>query len=149
LKDDRRYPKRPIIGVGAIIFDRTLERVLLIERGKEPLKGFWSLPGGVLETGEYLEEAVRREVREETGLEVKVLELFEIFERIMRDRRGRPEYHYVLHDYICRPVRGRLCPGDDCAAARWVRQNEIGNYPMTGGTANVIERAFRKRAGHA
>ena len=84
--DDRRYPKRPLVGVGALIFDRG--RILMAQRGKEPLKGWWSLPGGALETGESLDFAVRREVREETGLEIEPLGVFEIFERIMRDAEG-------------------------------------------------------------
>ena len=87
--DDRRYPQRPIVGVGALIFDRG--RILMAQRGKAPLKGWWSLPGGALEIGESLDCAVRREVREETGLEIEPLGVFEIFERIMRDavRRAR------------------------------------------------------------
>ncbi|HMD47585.1 MAG TPA: NUDIX hydrolase, partial [Bryobacteraceae bacterium] len=98
--DQRRYPSRPFLGVGALIFEAS--KILLVERGKEPLKGYWSLPGGILETGERLEDALRREVLEETGLEVEPLSIFEIFERIMPDAAGRAEYHYVLIDYLCR-----------------------------------------------
>src|SRR6266480_1470427 len=93
VKDDRRYPTRPLVGVGALIFQRG--KILMAQRGKEPLKGWWSLPGGALETGESLQAAVRREVREETGLEVEPQGVFEIFERIMRDEAGTVEYHYV------------------------------------------------------
>src|SRR5215469_11815461 len=96
--DDRRYPKRPMVGVGALIFDGP--RILMAQRGKEPLKGWWSLPGGALEIGEMLADAIRREVREETGLEIEPLRVFEIFERIIRDPKGTPEYHYVLIDYL-------------------------------------------------
>src|SRR5580698_4989474 len=92
--EDRRYPTRPFLGVGALIFEGS--NILLVERAKEPLQGYWSLPGGIVEVGEKLEDAVRREVREETGLEIDPLEMFEIFERIMPDAEGRPEYHYVL-----------------------------------------------------
>ena len=104
--DDRRYPQRPLIGVGALILNR--DRILMAQRGKQPLKGAWSLPGGAVEAGEALDAAVRREVREETGLEVKPVEVFEIFERIMRDSRRATEYHYVLIDYICRVTGGEL-----------------------------------------
>src|SRR5437867_5867862 len=100
LPDDRRYPKRPILGVGAIIIDS--DRVLLVERGKEPLKGYWSLPGGVLEVGEKLVDGVRREALEETGLAIEPQSVVEIFERILRDVAGEAEYHYVLVDYLCR-----------------------------------------------
>src|ERR1017187_4275248 len=89
--DDRRYPKRPLVGVGAIILKR--DRILMAQRGKEPLKGWWSLPGGALETGERLADGVCREVLEETGLEVRPLGILEVFERIMRDASGAPEYH--------------------------------------------------------
>src|SRR5207253_7265632 len=103
-ESERRYPKRPLVGVGAIILRQ--DRILMAQRGKEPLKGWWSLPGGALELGESLADAVRREVREETGLEIRPLGVLEIFERILRDASGEPEYHYVLIDYICRITGG-------------------------------------------
>ena len=123
-EDDRRYPQRPLVGVGAISLDR--DRILMAQRGKEPLKGWWSLPGGALETGETLHDAIRREVREETGLEVEPLGVFEIFERIMRDAQGAPEYHYVLIDYVCRVTGGELRPGDDVCRVEWVRRRDWG-----------------------
>src|ERR1700683_2031445 len=104
MPNNRRYPKRPVLGVGALIFDRG--KILLVERGKEPLKGYWSLPGGALETGETLEQGVIREVREETGLEVKPLKVLEIFERIIRDAQGAAESHYVLIASMCRVTVG-------------------------------------------
>jgi 8-oxo-dGTP diphosphatase len=139
----RRYPRRPVLGVGALIFDRG--RILLVERGRPPLKGSWSLPGGVLEAGETLKEGIRREVREETGLEVEPVGIFEVFERILPDRKGRPEYHYVLIDFLCRIAGGRLVPGDDVRRAAWVSKSELGHYNITEGTRAVIERAFRRR----
>lgn len=127
--------------MGALIFRRG--RVLLVERGREPLKGCWSLPGGVLETGETLEDGIRREVREETGLEVKVSRLFEVFERIMPDAQDRSEYHYVLLDYLCRPRGGTLVAGDDVSRVEWVAEGDLGKYRITEGTEAVIRRAFR------
>ena len=142
-EDDRRYPKRPLVGVGALLFRRG--RILMAQRGKEPLKGWWSLPGGALETGELLADAVRREVREETGLEVEPLRIFEVFERILRDAVGAVEYHYVLVDYVCRVTGGELFPGDDVCAVEWVRREELGAMQITEGTLGVIEKAFRER----
>jgi ADP-ribose pyrophosphatase YjhB (NUDIX family) len=127
--------------VGALIFDKE-HRILLVERGREPLKGYWSLPGGALETGETLSEGIRREVLEETGLDVEPLQVIEIFERIMRDESGRAEYHYVLIDYICRVLGGLLTPADDVSAAKWVRENELPDVHLTDGTLEVIEKAY-------
>jgi 8-oxo-dGTP diphosphatase len=143
MPDNRRYPKRPVLGVGALIFNRG--KILLVERGREPLKGYWSLPGGVLETGETLEQGIIREVREETGLEVRPLKVLEIFERIVHDAHGAPEYHYVLIDYICRVTGGSLRAADDASRAAWVARNELSNYQITTGTVPVIEKGFRER----
>src|SRR3954465_732169 len=106
-EDDRRYPRRPLVGIGALIFHRG--RILMAQRGKDPLKGWWSLPGGAVETGETLDQAVRREVLEETGLIIEPVRMFEVFERIMRDAAGAPEYHFVLLDYVCKVTGGTLC----------------------------------------
>jgi len=141
--DDRRYPRRPLVGVGALILRRG--RILMAQRGKEPLKGWWSLPGGALEIGESLDQAVRREVLEETSLIVEPVRVFEIFERIMRDPAGAPEYHYVLIDYVCRVIGGEPCAGDDVCRVAWMRPEELKNLQITEGTLGVIERAFRKR----
>jgi 8-oxo-dGTP diphosphatase len=126
--------------VGALIFEG--DSILLVERAGEPLKGYWSLPGGLVETGELIEDAVRREVREETGLLVELLSRFDIFERIMRDAEGRAEYHYVLIDYICRVVGGAPCAGDDVSRLEWIKRPELRNYRLTEGTLDAIERAF-------
>ncbi|MGD0617038.1 MAG: NUDIX hydrolase [Bryobacteraceae bacterium] len=141
--DDRRYPDRPFLGIGALIFDG--DSILLAERGHEPLKGWWSLPGGILETGETLLNGIRREVREETGLEVEPEAIFEIFERIMPDAEGRTEYHYVLIDYTCRVVGGALEAGSDVSHAVWVREEDLVAYQITEGTLAVVQRAFKAR----
>ena len=139
----RRYPERPILGVGAILFDAG--RVLLVERGRPPLEGTWSLPGVVVETGERLQDGLQREIREETGLEVRVLEVVEVFERILRDEAGRPEYHYVLIDYLCERTGGDLRAGDDVRRAEWVERDRLAEYNITEGTLAVIEKAFAVR----
>ena len=144
----RRYPPRPLVGVGALIFRRA--SVLLVERGKEPLKGFWSLPGGLVETGELLAAAVEREVVEETSLVVKAAYLAEIFERIMRDAAGSVEYHYVLADYVCMARGGELQAAGDAADARWHPVAKLRQLRLTEGTREVIERTYaeykRRRA---
>lgn len=142
MSNSRRYPERPIIGVGAVIINDGC--VLLVERGNEPLKGWWSLPGGGVETGETLEAAIRREVREETCLEIEILEIVEIFERIIRDPDGRAEYHYILIDYLCRPAGGEASPATDAARIAWVRCEDLGRYRITEGTPAVIEKAFTR-----
>jgi mutator protein MutT len=137
---DRRYPTRPLVGVGAIIFQG--DRILMAQRGKAPLLGWWSLPGGALETGEALADAVAREVLEETGLVVQPLRVFEVFERILRDDAGVPEYHYVLIDYLCHVTGGEPRPGDDVCRVEWMRLDELRALQITEGTLAVIERAF-------
>ena len=143
MKDDRRYPEHPLLGVGALIFDGG--RILLAQRGKAPLMGQWSLPGGLVETGESLVNAVRREVLEETGLEVKPLGVLEIFERIMRNADGAAEYHYVLLDYICRVTGGMLSAGDDACRVQWVERRALKDLHITEGTLAVIEKGFRNQ----
>ena len=129
--------------MGALIFERG--SILLVERGGEPLKGLWSLPGGLVETGEKLEAAVKREILEETGLRIQPVSVFEIFERIMSDDSGRTEYHYVLMDYVCKVIGGKLHAGDDVSRAAWTRRAKLGDYHLTEGTQAVIERAFDAR----
>lgn len=139
----REYPSQPIVGVGAVILRDN--DVLLVRRGKEPLKGVWSLPGGALELGENLEDGIRREIREEVGLEVEVGPVVEVFERITPDKKGAVRYHYVLIDYLCRPTGGTLCAADDAEDARWFAAKDLENIDITEGTSPVIEKAFRMR----
>jgi len=115
-----------------------------VERGHEPLKGYWSIPGGIVETGEKLAEGIRREVLEETGLDVEPLSIFEIFERIIPDAEGKPEYHYVLIDYLCRRLGGDAAPASDASRVAWVTEPDLRGYRITEGTLGVIERAFAK-----
>ncbi len=111
-----------------------------MQRGNEPLKGWWSLPGGAVEVGERVEDAVCREVLEETNLEVSVVRFGEIFERIMPDAAGEIEYHYVLLDYVCEVRGGTLRAGSDSADVRWFSPEELKELPITSGTLEVVER---------
>jgi 8-oxo-dGTP diphosphatase len=119
----REYPESPLVGVGAVIVEN--HRVLLIRRGQPPLLGEWSLPGGVLECGESLREAVAREACEETGLAVETAEMLGVYERVIRDDQGRTRYHYVLLDFLCRPLSGDLKAGSDAAEVRWFTNEEL------------------------
>ena len=136
----REYPKHPLVGVGGVVIHRG--RALLIRRGCDPLKGEWSIPGGLLELGEELQAGVRRELKEETGLDVKPLDCLLVFDRIMRVGR-RVKYHYVIADYLCRRQRGRLRPASDVVDARWVRRRDLPRYHLTDLATAVILRAFK------
>lgn len=152
----REFPDHPLVGVGGVVIHRG--RVLLIRRGGEPLKGEWSIPGGLVELGEELAEGARRELREETGLEVEPLEVVAVFDRIMygAQRRSvrakakhlpgaakrRVRYHYVIIDYVCRLKGGRLTPGSDVVDARWATHQEVPQYHLTRMATSVVERAF-------
>ena len=140
----RLYPAQPVVGVGGIVLDA--DRVLLVKRGREPLKGIWSIPGGKLELGETLRDGVRRELREEVGLEVRVLEMVEVFERITRDAEGRAAYHFVLIDFLCECTAGIARADDDVDEVAWVERSRVSDYETTEGAPGVIEKAFAMRA---
>ena len=135
----REYPERPIVGVGAIIFD--CDRVLLIQRGHAPMQGEWSLPGGALEVGETLQEGVKREVLEETGLIVEPAAIVEVFDRIAHDEAGRVQFHYVLVDFLCRIAGGTAVCASDAVDLRWVKCDELGIVASF--TRDVILKAWK------
>ena len=136
----RRFPERPIVCVGAIVVGPA--GVVLVRRGQPPLLGEWSLPGGAIEIGEATADAVRREVREETGLEVEVGPLLDVFDRVHLDGEGRVEYHYVLLDYLCRSAGGTLTCGSDAADARWVRQADLPAYALPDAARAVVAKGL-------
>lgn len=141
--DIREYPARPILGVGALILNG--DSIVLVQRGKPPLLGLWTIPGGAVETGETLEEALHREVLEETGLTIERRNLVTIFERIIPDESGHTQYHYVLADYLCHATGGSLRAATDVMDARWVRRADLSQYSLTSGTLPIIEMAFAQR----
>jgi 8-oxo-dGTP diphosphatase len=152
MASSREYPERPIVGVGGVVIEDG--RALLIRRGSEPLLGEWSIPGGTLELGETLEEAVARELLEETGLEVRVLELIEVFDRIYvesaagpaaqektRGKKG-PRFHYVIVDYLCGRLSGVPCAASDVTALVFAAEHELPQYNLTETATRILHKAF-------
>lgn len=154
-KSSREYPDRPLVGVGGVVIDG--DRALLIRRGTQPLLGEWSIPGGTLELGETLEEGVARELLEETGLEVHVIELIEVFDRIYLEtaagesiEKKGPRFHYVIVDYLCERISGIPVAGSDVTDVAYAREAELGNFGLTETATRILKKAFameRKRRG--
>jgi mutator protein MutT len=140
VNDRRKYPDRPYVGVGAVIVQDG--KVLLVKRKYEPLAGQWSLPGGAVEVGETLEACLVRELLEETGLEVSVGPVIEVFDRITHDDEGRVLYHFALVDYLCWPTGGALCASSDVAAAVFADPGSLFRYDLSTTATSVVERAL-------
>ncbi|HET9467986.1 MAG TPA: NUDIX domain-containing protein, partial [Vicinamibacterales bacterium] len=138
-RPSRQYPGQPIVGVGAVIMHEG--KVVIVKRRFEPLAGQWSLPGGRLELGETLEAGLAREMLEETGLEIEVGPVVDVFDRILLDPERKVRYHYVLIDYLCRPVGGELIHGSDVAAAELVDPDDLARFRLTPKATSVIEKA--------
>lgn len=138
----REYPTSPVVGVAAMIFSD--DSILLIKRGNEPAKGRWGLPGGVVELGETVREAVAREVEEETGILVRPVELLDIFNNIIRDDEGRIRFHYVLCEFLCEDVGGDLKASTDVSDAKWVPILKLSSIDMSRGTKQFISRVRSK-----
>jgi 8-oxo-dGTP diphosphatase len=136
----RAYPDRPFVGVGAVIVQG--EEVVLIKRRFDPMAGQWSLPGGAVEVGESLTDCVAREILEETGLVVEVGPIVEVFDRIIHDDDGRVRFHYVLVDYLCRPIGGTLAAGSDVADAVFVHPSNLSQFAPADPATAVIYRAL-------
>lgn len=140
MADGRRHPDRPIVAVGAVIVDGN--RVLLVKRGQEPLRGAWTLPGGAVEVGETLDAALAREVLEETGLSVEVGPVVEVLDRVQFDADGRVEYHYVIIDYVCRAFAGFAVCGSDAQDVRWVPIADLAELRVAPKAIAVIHKAL-------
>ena len=152
----REYPDRPVVGVGGVVIEN--DRALLIRRGSEPLRGQWSIPGGTLELGESLEHGVTRELKEETGLTVRIVEMIEVFDRIYEDeadaaggelsppgagaKKKGPRYHYVIIDYLCERIDGEARAASDVTDVAFASENELENYGLTETATRILRKAF-------
>jgi len=134
----REYPDAPIVAVAAVVLDG--DRVLLVKRASEPGRGKWSIPGGVVKLGERLREAVVREVKEECGILVEVMDLLDVVETIVRDEEGRVRFHYVIVDFLARPLSGQLRASDDALEAAWVRLDDILEMDITRTLRKLLEK---------
>ncbi len=147
MASSKEYPTRPVVGVGGVVIDEG--RALLVRRGSEPLRGQWSIPGGSLELGETLQEGVARELLEETGLVVSVLDLIEVFDRIYVENgaeaageKQKPRFHYVIVDYVCERVSGQACAGSDVTEVAFAREDELAEFHLTELATRVLRKAF-------
>jgi 8-oxo-dGTP diphosphatase len=143
----REYPERPVVGIGGVIIEQG--RTLLIRRGSEPMRGEWSIPGGTLELGETLEEGVVRELLEETGIVVRVLDLIEVFDRIYAEDGTiavqvlkKPRFHYVIVDYLCKRIGGEPRAGSDVTDVVFAREEELAKYQLTATATRILQKAF-------
>jgi 8-oxo-dGTP diphosphatase len=156
MASSREYPERPLVGVGGVVIDNG--RALLIRRASEPLRGEWSIPGGMLELGETLEQGVARELLEETGLQVRVLGLIEVFERIVYAPNGeradvdglqRPRFHYVIADYLCERVSGEHAAASDVTDVVFANEEDLDQFHLTETALRILQKAFAmERARH-
>jgi 8-oxo-dGTP diphosphatase len=147
MSSSKEYPERPVVGIGGVIIDEG--RALLIRRGSEPLRGEWSIPGGTLELGESLEEGVARELLEETGIEVRVLDLIEVFDRVYLEdgstgakRNRKPRFHFVIVDYLCERLSGDPRAGSDVTDVAFAREDELARFHLTETATRVLKKAF-------
>jgi len=143
----KEYPDRPVVGIGGVVIEDG--RALLIRRGSEPLRGQWSIPGGTLEIGESLQAGVARELLEETGLEVRVLDMIEVFDRIFHEGTGgregsskSPRFHYVIVDYLCERISGEARAGSDVTDLVFAGEDELEKYQLTETATRVLRKAF-------
>ena len=140
----RQYPSRPIVAVAAVIFKG--DKVLLAKRATEPSKGKWSLPGGAGELGERHLEALKREIREETGIEIQIRDLVAVIDRIVLDRQGRVKYHYVILDYWAEHVQGVAKASSDILAITWAHVKDVGSFGLSSDALAVIAKAWKMKS---
>lgn len=143
--DARLYPAYPRLGVGAVVFE-PLQRVLLVQRGNPPGEGQWGLPGGLLHLGESLQDGLRREVSEECGIDIEIVDLISLYESVVRDSEERIAYHYVVADYLCHWLKGSITPGDDAQAVAWVSAENMAKYELMSAATEMIAAARIKES---
>ncbi|MGH8338663.1 MAG: NUDIX hydrolase [Gammaproteobacteria bacterium] len=146
MTEGREYPERPVIAVGGVVISGA--RVLLIRRGQPPLEGRWSIPGGLLELGETIAQAIGRELMEEAGVQVRPLELIEIYEKVLRLANQPPQYHFVILDYLCELLGGNAQAGTDVTDVAWSTEDELDRFNLTTEAKRVVKRAFSMAREH-
>lgn len=134
----REYPKHPLVGVGAVIINN--DSVLLVKRKHEPGKDLWSIPGGLVELGETVQEAVKREVKEETGLDVEVVKLIDVVDNIIKDEQNRIKFHYILIDFLVSIIGGECKPTSDASEIKWFKNHELTNYKVTNTAMKLLKK---------
>ncbi len=144
----RDYPKLPLCGVGVLVWRGPIDagEVLLVRRARPPRQGQWSIPGGLQELGETCVDAARREVLEETGVEIQLGAVVDVIDLIERDDEGLPRYHYTLIDFVAEWVAGEAVSGDGVSDILWVKPEELKNLTIWDETIRVIHRAAAMRA---
>lgn len=135
----REYPQQPLIGLGAIVWKDG--KVLMVQRGRPPRQGIWSLPGGLQLLGETVADGIRREIREETGIEIDLLGLVAVVDSVQRDPADRVLYHFTIIDYAARWLSGEAVAGDDAAAVAWVDPDDLHRLDTWDETLRVIEKS--------
>ena len=142
MKAQRRYPSRPFVGAGAVVHRGN--QVLLIRRKYPPNERKWALPGGLVELGERVQDAAAREVLEETGLKIEVEGLLDVATDIHVDRGSKLEYHYVLVDYVAKPVSGRLRLNAESSGSGWFSAQELKKLEMSSATSKALKLYFAR-----
>ncbi len=136
----REYPETPIPAVGAVVIHQG--KILLVKRAKDPSRGYWSIPGGAIELGERVREALKREVKEECGIEIEVGPVLEVVDSIHRDADGKVRFHYVIIDFLAFPKELEVLPSSDAEEARWFSPEELDDILLPSGTRELLKRAI-------
>jgi mutator protein MutT len=138
----RDYPNQPIAGVAGVIIHKN--KILLTKRGNEPGYGKWGLPGGVVELGEKVDDAVKREVFEETGIEVETIKILTVFDSIRKDKTGKIRFHYILIEFLCRYIQGDIHSSDDALDAKWVPLEKLDEFDIMPFTKSFVREVIKE-----